>query len=79
MTAPSTAEGRYWMGAVRSSRIRPTAAMLTRPLTWLVTFIESFTAVRDPLVPIGKPCEKPAATFARLNACASWSASTRSR
>ena len=27
----------------------------TRPLTWLVAFMESFTAVRDPLVPIGMP------------------------
>ncbi len=48
----------------------------TRPLTWLVAFIESLTAVRDPLVPMGMPWVKPAAMLAALNVSSSWSAST---
>ncbi len=60
---------------MRNSRITAIAAKLTRPLTWLVAFIESLTAVREPLVPIGMAWEKPAPAFARLKASISWSAS----
>lgn len=55
ITAPRIAVGRYWIGSVSSSRISPIAPKLTTSLTWLVARIESLTAVRDPLVPIGMP------------------------
>ena len=63
MMAARTAVGRYWMGAVRNSRIKPTVTALISPPTWLVTRMESLTAVREPLAPIGMPEVKPAATF----------------
>ena len=79
MMAPRTADGRYWIGAVRNSRINAMVPKATRPLTWLVARIESFTAVRDPLAPIGMPWLKPEATLATPKASSSWSASTVSR
>ncbi len=36
----------------------------TRPAIWLRAPMSSFTAVREPLAPIEKPCVNPAATFA---------------
>ena len=78
MTAPSTAEGRYSMGAVRNSRMTAIVAAAASPLTWLVAPMSSLTAVRDPLVPTGMPCVKPAEIWATPNASSSWSASTTS-
>ena len=54
----------------------PTATM---PLTWLVARIDSLTAVREPLVPIGIPWLSPDAMLAAPKASSSWSASTVSR
>ena len=41
------------------------------PLIWLVARIESFTAVRDPLTPMGMPCVNPDAMLAALKATSS--------
>ena len=78
ITAPSTAEGRYWMGPVRNSRMTAMVAAAASPLTWLVAPMSSLTAVRDPLAPTGMPWVNPAATLANPNASSSWSASTTS-
>src|SRR6478735_12106437 len=78
MIAPSTAEGRYWMGPVRNNRMVAMVPAATSPLTWLVAPMSSLTAVRDPLVPTGMPWVTPAAIWATPNASSSWLASTTS-
>ena len=57
----------------RMTRIAPAA---TRPPSCVRTPIESFTAVREPLAPIGKPWVSPAATLAAPIANTSCSART---
>ena len=76
MTAPSTADGRYWMGPVRNSRMTAMVPAEAIPLTWLVAPMSSLTAVREPLVPTGMPWETPAASWTTPKASSSWLAST---
>ena len=57
ITAPSTALGRYCTGSVRNEQERPRPRRpRASPAIWLRAPIASFTAVRDPLAPIEKPC-----------------------
>src|SRR6478609_9696073 len=78
MTAPSTAEGRYSIGAVRKSRMTTIVPAAASPLTWLVAPMSSLTAVRDPLVPTGMLWVTPAEIWATPKARSSWLASTTS-
>ena len=68
ITAPRTAEGRYWRGPVRKRRITAIVAAAVSPLTWLVAPISSLTAVRDPLAPTGIPWVTPAAIWVKPKA-----------
>src|SRR6476469_2275554 len=55
MTAPSTALGRYCMGAVRNSSTTATTPASISPANCVRPPIWSLTAVREPLAPIGNP------------------------
>ena len=72
MTAPSTADGKYDIGVVRNRSTRAIAPAATSPAICVRAPIWSFTAVREPLAPSGKPCVIPAAALNPEKASSSW-------
>ena len=75
-TAPSVGWGRYWNSpGTKTSVTAMTAAPMT-PVSCVFAPARSATELREALVLIGKPWNRPAATFAAPIPTISWLAST---
>ena len=77
-TAASAVCGRSASSECRNSRSTTTSAAPTTPVSWVLAFDCSATAVREPLVDTAKPWKSPAAMFAAPMPIISWLGSTSS-
>ena len=75
-TAASTGWGIAWTRPGTTRSIRSTRAAATRPVSWVLAPDWAATAVREPLVVIGKPEKKPTARLADPIPASSWLLST---
>ena len=76
--APSVACGRFRSAAGANSSISAITAAPTTPVSWVLAPADSATGVRDELLEIGKPWNRPVARFAAPSAIISRFGSTSS-